>query len=725
MSSWISGLSAQGGNGLAVRSFKIWQTRPDVPDQGSLLDRLLAGRGFRDAKQAAAFLNPELNQLHDPMRMPDMAAACAAIAAALRNRQTIAVHGDYDVDGITATALVVRFLRSLGANPKILIPDRQAEGYGLSENAVDNLKACGCRLLITVDCGITSVSEISQLTAAGISVIVTDHHECGEKLPEATAVINPRRQDSQYPFASLAGVGVALKLVQALCQTLGCGDRWLDYLDLAALGTVADVVPLIDENRCLVAMGLDQLNRAARTASAVPGTPPNIGLAMLIESVNQPDRPVTAQLLGFSAAPRINAAGRMSDADEAVKLLLTEDIAEARQLAQKLIDLNRQRQEIENAITLEAMADIDNRQDLDQQNILIVARQDWHSGVIGIVASRLAEHYSRPVIVLAGDGDWYRGSCRSWGEIDILAALKAADRTLDRYGGHRKAAGLTLATGQLPDFTREIARYAAQQIHEDQLRSDLVADLVVTGEELTLDNAQKIRQLEPFGEANPVPLLICRDLSIADAKLVGNGKHLKIRLTDEKTGRSWDSIAFGFGDADEWTGAGDLVDVLFSLEINEWQGIRQVQLNIRDMHPAECGSPFIDRPWEAERLYQAHGSINKLMQQLALPVQALLPCSHEYKTVYQYLRTNYGTEPVLIDMNLLARKIGRNYQLDLHPFRLARILAVFHETGLIQRQDMGRGRLRLTLLPVTEKVRLDESPTYRRLSAECEGGGQS
>lgn len=710
---------------MAVRSFKIWQTRPDVPDQGSLLDRLLAGRGLHDPKQAAAFLKPALSQLHDPMLLPDMTPACEAVAAALSNRLPIAVHGDYDVDGITATALVVRFLRSLGADPAILIPDRQAEGYGLSENAVDNLKACGCRLLITVDCGITSVAEVSQLSAAGISVIITDHHECGENLPDAAAVINPKRQDSQYPFACLAGVGVALKLVQALCRTLGCGERWLDYLDLVALGTVADVVPLIDENRCLVALGLAQLNGTARAAFTVPGSPPNMGLSVLIDSVNQPDRTVTAQLLGFSAAPRINAAGRMSQADGAVKLLLTEDFDEARQLAQQLIDLNRQRQDIENAMTLEAMADIDNRQDLDQQNILIVSRQDWHAGVIGIVASRLAEHYSRPVIVLAGDGDWYRGSCRSWGDIDMLAALKAADKTLDRYGGHRKAAGLTLASDQLASFTRDIQLYAAQHIEDDQMRSELVADLVVTGDDLTLDHAQEIRRLEPFGEANPVPLLICRELSIVDMKLVGSGKHLKLRLTDEKTGRSWDSIAFGFGDADEWTATGDRIDVLFSLEINEWQGTRQVQLNIRDMHPAACGSPFMDRPWEAERLYQAHGSISRLMKQLALPVQALLPCPQEYKTVYQYLRTHHGAGPALIDLNLLARKIGRSYQLDLHPFRLARILSVFQEAGLIQRQDMGQGRLRLTLLPVTERVRLDESPTYRRLAAECEGGGQS
>lgn len=709
---------------MAVRNFKIWHIKPGVPEEGVLIDRLMAGRGLGDPASAAVFLNPTPDQLHDPLLLPDMAAACTAVAAALRNGHPIAVHGDYDVDGITATALVVRFLRSLGADPQILIPDRQAEGYGLSGNAIESLASSGCRLLITVDCGITSVAEVRQLQSAGIQVIVTDHHECGDRLPEATAVINPRRPDSRYPFAGLAGVGVALKLVQALCRTLNCKDRWLHYLDLTALGTVADVVPLIDENRCLVALGLDQLNRKIKGAGQA-GILPNTGLSVLIDVINQPERPVTAQLLGFSAAPRINAAGRMSDAEDAVRLLLTEDTEEARHLAQLLVDLNRQRQEIENAITEEAMADIDNRPDLDRQSILVVARQDWHSGVIGIVASRLAEHYSRPVIVLTGDGEGYRGSCRSFGNIDILAILKAAAATLERYGGHRKAAGLTLSGGQLPDFTQAILSQARQLIHEDQLQTDLIADLIVTGDDLTLDNAEKIRRLEPFGEGNPVPLLICRNLTVGETKLVGNGKHLKLRLLDKQTNRCWDSIAFGFGDADEWTGTGDQVDVLFSLEINEWQGSRQAQLNIRDLHPAECGSPFLDRPWEAERQFQSHGSIKCLMQEFDLPAQALLPCSHEYKASYQYLRTHYSLKPALVDLHLLARKIGRSYQLDLHPFRLARILVVFQEAGLILRQDMGQGRFRLQLVPVSERVSLNDSPTYRRLAAECEGGAQS
>lgn len=724
MSSWISGLSALGGMGLAVRSYKIWQTKPGVPDEGTLIDRLMVSRGLGDPDKAAMFLNPTFDQLHDPLLLPDMAAACSLVAAALRGGHPIAVHGDYDVDGITATALVVRFLRSVGANPQILIPDRLAEGYGLSENAVESLSASGCRLLITVDCGITSVAEVRQLQACGIQVIITDHHECGDRLPEAAAVINPRRPDSRYPFPSLAGVGVALKLVQALCRTLNCQDRWLHYLDLTALGTVADVVPLIDENRCLVALGLDQLNRKIKDESQA-GVLPNTGLAVLIEAISQPERSVTAQLLGYSAAPRINAAGRMSDAEDAVRLLLTEDQEEAKRLAQLLLDLNRQRQEIENAITEEAMADIDNRPDLDRQSILIVARKDWHSGVIGIVASRLAEHYSRPVIVLTGDGDGYRGSCRSYGNIDILAILKAAADHLDRYGGHRKAAGLTLAGGQLPEFTQAVLSQARQLIHEDQLQADLVADLIVKGDDLTLGNAEKIRQLEPFGEGNPVPLLIGRNLTVGETKLVGNGKHLKLRLIDKKTGSGWDSIAFGFGDADEWTGAGDQVDVLFSLEINEWQGRCQAQLNIRDMHPAECGSLFVDRPWEAERQYQSHGSIKNLMRQFGLPAEALLPCSHEYKAAYQYLRTHYNAGPALIDLHLLARKIGRSYQLDLHPFRLARILVVFQEAGLLLRQDMGQGRLRLQLVTVSERVSLSDSPTYRRLAAECEGGAQS
>lgn len=707
--------------------YRKWQIRAESSSQAPLLDRLLACRGLTDPLQAEAFLSPGLHQLHDPELLPDMDKACRAIGRALEARQKICIHGDYDVDGITATALLTRFLRGLGHDPQILIPDRLSDGYGLSEDAADALASTGCKLLITVDCGITSLQAIKNLRAAGIAVVVTDHHACGTCLPDADAVVNPHRADSRYPFTGLAGVGVALKLVQALCRELGCGDLWKNYLDLAALGTVADVVPLLDENRSLVAAGLDQINLARGCGERLtrddlpPSSTP--GLTVLIDAVSQPDRQVTAQMLGFTAAPRINAAGRMSDALDAVRLLLTESQTEAGEIAVSLIDLNKQRQEIENAITREAMAELDSQADLDEHHILVVARSDWHPGVIGIVASRLAEQYARPVIVLAGDGALFRGSCRSWGDIDILAALHASSGTLERYGGHRKAAGLTLAVDQLAHFRSAIHAYARDSIRPDMLQAGLKADLKVSTGDLTLDQAVQLRRLEPFGEANPVPLFICENLQIAETRLVGNGgRHLKIRLADYPAGAQLDGIAFGAGDAGDWTGPGDRVDVCFSLEVNTWQGRRQVQLNIRDLWPADSGNAFDDRPWEAEALYRSEGALKPLMQRFSLPWQAVLPDKQEYKAVYQYLRTRCGEQPSVVDLTLLSRKIGRSYQINLHPFRLARILSVFAESGLIKHQDLGQSRIRLALVPVTGKVNLEDSPTYRRLAAEREGG---
>lgn len=698
---------------VADKRSRRWRLNPDVPAEGSLISRLLAGRGLRAPEAASAFLQPTLDPLHDPFLLPDMDPACRLILSALSEKQLLAVHGDYDVDGITATAVLVRFLREQGADPSILIPDRLNEGYGLSEHAVHTLISAGCRLLITVDCGTTSVDEIRLLKEAGIRVVVTDHHECGDRLPDADAVVNPRRKDNRYPFPHLAGVGVVLKLVEALCLQMGCPDAWRSYLDLAALGTVADVVPLVDENRCLTKAGLLLINGAFPEASC------SLGLRTLLDTIGTPGRVVTAQTLGFSVAPRLNAAGRMQDANDAVRLLLTNDPAEASELSEKLIELNRQRQEIENKITQEAIVEIDSRFSADLPNILLVAREDWHPGVIGIVASRLADYYTRPVIVLTGDEEGYKGSCRSFGEIDILSALNYASGSLDRYGGHRKAAGLTLKSDQLSGFDQAISEFA-KQMDADQLLSDYVADLEVEAEDLTLENALEVQKLEPFGEGNPIPLFVCRNLSVLQTDLVGNDRHLKLWLQDG-LGNTWDGVAFCRGDAGEWISPGDFIDILFSLDINEWRGQRKLQFNIRDLRPSECGDAFYDCPWEAETLFRTHGSLSLLMKQYDLAPEALLPKNQEYKAVYQYLRTHFNQEPAFVDYNLLARKISRSYRIDLHPFRLSRILCIFQETGLIQKQDLGPDSARLSLLPVTQKVRLEDSPTFRLL-AESNGG---
>jgi single-stranded-DNA-specific exonuclease len=702
-----------------------WQINLQAPQTGPLPDRLMAARGLADPAAAHRFLEPTLDRLHDPFLLDDMAPACDQIVQTLKRDLPILIHGDYDVDGITATALLTRFFSALGAQVAPMIPDRFGDGYGLTDAGVEAALTGAYGLVITVDCGIGSKEEVARLKAGGVPVIITDHHECPAELPDAVAVINPKRPGSRYPFASLAGVGVALKLMQALCRRLERGNLWQRHLDLVALGTVADVVPLLDENRCLVSAGLDQLNRrqlrqdGASDNLAEP-TPGLLALARQAGQAGQPDRPITAQFLGFTAAPRINASGRLGDGADALALLLSDDPAWADQCARRLQDLNRQRQDIENELTHAAMQEIDSGFSFAETDFIIVANRDWHSGVIGIAASRLAEYYGRPAIVLSGDGKQYRGSCRSWGDIDILAALQAASDCLIRFGGHRKAAGLTLADSELERFRASIRAYAREHVHPEQLQAVIQADLEVRFADLTLENALAISRLEPFGEGNPQPQLVCRDLSVSEIKPVGNGRHLKLVLTDPAG--MIDGIAFGLGDADDWLSAGDRIDLLFALDINEWQGRRSAQLLIRDIHLAASGNRFDDEPEAAEHHYTAHGSLRDLMRLFTQPLQALLPEAAEYKAVYQYLRTRLEGKTTLVDLVLLARKISRSYQMTVHPFRLARILSVFQETGLINRQSLGNNRFRLTVLPVTNRVRLEDSPTYRRLAAEREGG---
>lgn len=692
---------------MAMLMRKEWRLNPAVPENGSLLQRLLAGRGLTLPADAENFLNPSLDQMHDPFLLPDMDTACTIIADALAARRPIVIFGDYDVDGITATALIGRFFRRLGAACVEMIPDRINDGYGLTAAGVSRIIESGCSLLVTVDCGIASLAEIDLLNQAGIQVVVTDHHECQPQLPAAAAVINPKRPDSEYPFRGLAGVGVALKLIQGLCQKLGLGPVWQDDLELAALGTVADVVPLLDENRIIVTRGLELLPERRHS-----------GLAALCEAVGITDRQITAQTFGFVLAPRINAAGRLGDATIALKLLLTDDPEQAAMLAATLSDLNRQRQELEAAITAEAIREIDSQFDFASREMIIVARDGWHHGVIGIVASRLSEQYCRPVIVLSGEDGIYRGSCRSWGDFDILAAIESAAAFTIKYGGHRKAAGLSVAASQLADFRRSINAYASRTLQPDNLQPVLTADLEATPADLTLENARAIQQLSPFGEDNPQPLLILRQLTLTSIRMAGNGRHLKLQMT-EPDGRSvLEGIAFGLGEADDLFSAGDQIDVLFSLEINNWMGKNSISLNIRDLVHCRANDEFRDLPWIADRVYILQPDLKTLMARYSLPVQALRPDKSEYKSVYQYIRSKFGEQPVLADLSLLARRIAHSYRSDLNPFRLSRILSVFQETRLIDLQRMGQDRVRLTMLPSAARVRLEDSPTYQQLQAE-------
>lgn len=680
--------------------------RPSDSRPESLLDRLLDLRGLTDTAARAEFLAPEKAALHDPFLFQDMKKACQAIIQTMRDSGHIVIHGDYDVDGLTSTALVIRFLRYLQADCEWVIPDRLTDGYGLSDTSVSRIVASGADLVITVDCGIASLDEISRLRQAGIPVIVTDHHECRDVMPEAVAIINPKQPGCLYPFAGLAGVGVALKLLQALSRMVGQPDLWQKDLSLATLGTVADVVPLIDENRILVARGLKNFHQTAP-----------VGLQVLADLCQQQGKPMQASTLGFTFAPRLNAAGRMGDLEPAITLLLTDDIAEAQLCAEKLQLQNHQRQDLEAAILAEAIEEIDRTFDPAIRHPIILAHQGWHPGVLGIVSSRLVDLYCRPVIVLTGEADVWRGSCRTYGDFDLLAAITAAADFTRSFGGHRKAAGLELDYDQLAAFRTAINLWSEQHMAEGTARPVIQADMEIPASDLTAENAAALQLLEPYGEENRQPLFIVRDFRLIDWKLVGSGRHVRLRV-QTADGSIFEGMAFGFSEADELFKPEDQVDLLFALEWQVWRGKGSIRLMIRDIHPSSSGQTFFDQPWIAESLYQASSPVSELADRFSLPTQIFLPEKREFKAVYQYLKSRFAEKPFITDLSVLAGRIGNSYQLQLNAFRLSRILAVFQESNLVSVQAMGHDRYRLMLLPSPDKRRLEDAPSWQRLQGE-------
>jgi single-stranded-DNA-specific exonuclease len=526
---------------------------------------VLVRRGYSDPAVARSFLDGE-QPPHDPFLLGDMEAACAQIRAAVEEGRRICVHGDYDVDGIAATTLAVLLLRELGADVAWHLPSRFDEGYGVRSETLARLADDGCGLVLTVDCGITAVTEVAEARARGLEVIVTDHHRPGETLPDCPIVAT---RPSHYPFPELCGTGVVYKLGQALFGVESEVPR--RHLDLVALATIADVVPLVDENRSLAIAGLRALARTAKP-----------GLRALMQSAGVDPATVDAGAVGFRLAPRLNAAGRLGHPRAALELLLTEDEAEARRLADSLEELNRERQAVEGRILREAVAQVEAwPPERRARRAYAVAGADWHEGVIGIVASRLVERYHRPVVLIAGtDGDW-KGSGRSIASFDLHAALGACSDLLGRWGGHRAAAGLSIAEENVDAFAEAFAEQAATVLAEDDLEPVTSIDAVVArGAGLSLDLCAELGKLAPFGLGNPAPILLAPGCGLAELATVGDGKHLRFRV--RRDGRDAGSaIAFGQGSRLDMLRPDSLYDVAFRLEENHWNGTVSPQLVVR------------------------------------------------------------------------------------------------------------------------------------------------
>jgi single-stranded-DNA-specific exonuclease len=525
---------------------------------------VLARRGYTDPAAARAFLAAEPPG-HDPMSLGEMAAAVARIRAAISSGERVCVHGDYDVDGICATAVCVLSLRAAGADVTWHLPSRFEEGYGVARETVERLPEDGVGLLVTVDCGITALDEVARARELGVDVIVTDHHRPGDTLPDCLVVAT---RPSSYPFPELCGTGVAHKLAEAL---LGAGHPELArQLDLVGLATIADVVPLVDENRALAAAGLRQLARTRRP-----------GLRALMQSARVDPAVIDATTVGFRLAPRINAAGRLHRPDLALELLLTDDAGEAHRLAAELEGLNRERQAVEDRMVRDAVARVESwPEERRRRRGYVLWGEEWHEGVIGIVASRLVERFNRPVVLIAGTAGGWKGSGRSIHAFDLHAALAACSNHLDRFGGHRAAAGLSIGTEQLEPFAEAFSAHADAALTDGDLRPVQTVDAIVPASALTLDLAQELDRLAPFGLGNPDVTLLVAGVEAVDPSSVGEGKHLRFRVRQH--GRDAGSaIAFGLGGQLDRLRREARYDLVFRLKENRWNGTVAPQLVVR------------------------------------------------------------------------------------------------------------------------------------------------
>ena len=656
---------------------------------------VLCSRGYTELSTARAFLAAN-EPLSDPFALLDMEKAVRRVRAAIDRREQICVFGDYDVDGITATCLLTDFLKRRGARVISYIPARLEEGYGLNEQALRALKTQGVQLVVTVDCGITANEEAALCRTLGMELVITDHHECKLELPEAIAVVDPHRPDQPGPIPELAGVGVAFKLA---CAIGGDAQQLLrEYCDFLCLGTVADVMPLTGENRTMVAAGLRAL-----------GNPKRVGVAALMAECAVNRGAVTAGTIGYTLAPRINAAGRMGQVGIATELFLTNDAQRAVELASQLCRLNRKRQEIEAGIYQEAVSMLPAG---GRPEAIVLASEHWHQGVVGIVASRLAEEYGCPAFLICLDGEKGKASSRSYGGFNLFASLRELAPLLESYGGHELAAGFTIRRENIPRFREEILRLSHAFRQSGECQADLKIDCEIPPQLLTLANVEALDELEPCGAGCPRPVLLLRGLTITELTEVGGGKHLRLRLARGRS--SWGAIFFSTTAKLAAVSQGDVVDLAFTPQINEYRGLRTVQLNLVDIRPDEAARSV---QAEARQLYARHRAGQTLSAQEAA---ALLPCRQDFVAVWKYL-TAYAEDGCLQEeVGCLSRKIARFASAPCCPGKTWVCLEVFAEQGLLDLEQRPR-TLRIRLTGAGKKVDLEQSAILIHLKKQKAG----
>ena len=696
--------------------------------------KLLINRGYTSADMAKAFLKNEESVLHDPFMLADIRPAIERIKKAVDNNEKIIIYGDYDVDGVTAVSTLYLYLTEQGADVGYYIPQRDGEGYGVSIKAIDRLCDIGAQLIITVDTGITANDEVEYAKSRGIDMVITDHHECRPELPVACAVVNPHRADCPYPFKELAGVGVVFKLICAY-ETQKCileGREAIDgvreickkYADLTAIGTIADVMPILDENRLIVAIGLKMLSNTNRkglaalmdvATSKTDGAKP----AAIGSSSSQPrKRKITSSFIGYGVAPKINAAGRISNAAKAVELLLAESDEKAYDMAIELCEINRQRQIEENRIAEQAYKKIEQTHDFENDKVIIIEDDSWNQGIIGIVASRITEKYGLPSILISFDGatrgypeddDSGKGSGRSVKGMNLVNAMNYCEDLLCKYGGHELAAGLTIERGNIDAFKRKINEYANQYLNDDNVLVNIEADCEINMSDLTMKQALELYRLEPYGVANPVPIFVMRDVQIVKIISIGGGKHTKLILA--KDGISVNAVYFGMQPSKLSLLEGNEVDVAFNLDINEYQNIKSVQLIVQDI---KMSQRYEQECMDVRTRYEEIEAGGMFVME-----ENVIPNRDDFAAVYTVIRREFrlGRDSLSIDVLLsLLNKIENS---NINYIKLKFIIKILNELKICGVEKTDEEHYKFDVYFNASKTNIEKSSILKMLRNQC------
>ena len=717
---------------MSERQNRKWYIKRTTEDNNSIFEiatqlgcseilaSLLINRGYTDIESAKRFITKSQEILHNPFLLNDMDKAVERILLAIKNKEKITIYGDYDVDGVTSVSILYLYLEKLGASVNYYIPCRKGEGYGVSIEALSKLKESGTTLVVTVDTGVTALDEAIFAKENGIDMVITDHHECTDVLPNAIAIVNPKRRDTTYPFSSLAGVGVVFKLLCALeskyndISILEATKRIaIGYSDLTAIGTIADVMPVIDENRIIIAYGLQ---RAEKTD--------NIGLDVLIKMCRNGDgkvvktkskKKLSSGFIGFTIAPRINAAGRINSASTAVELFLSKDEIKAEKYAQELCEINRERQFTENKIAEEAYEIIEEN-GYFMNSMIILDNPDWHHGVIGIVSSRVSDKYGVPSILISFEGNENpndpeaigKGSGRSVSGMNLVEALSSCSDLLEKFGGHELAAGLTVKRKNLSLLKQRLEEYAKECFKDSELERLLEIDSELESNQISLGLANEIAILEPYGVSNPAPIFACKNMIIEDIVPVGMNRHLRLSLSKDK--KIFSAMLFSVAPEEFWLNISDEVDVAFNVEVNEFSGNLNLQISIKDIC-ISSRSKAIEAQNESLYLEAKEG-------RSLLGSDYIVPEREDFATVYNFLlgcaRCGVDTYSFYRLTTDLARVRGNN---ALNYVKVKFIVKVFIELNIISITEIDNSSFRFKLSFTKNKTSLDKSNILKKLKS--------